>query len=269
MGGLQARTPVPECHGRARDVTHRSSSASKRICHHGQHVDRDNRNNFTPMNAAREVVLYAVGSPIIVDVEESLACAGVTLAAAVRNHDGNSFLLEEAKIVDARNLTERIKLLPFLVPLFTPANRQKAVIEAQTAGFGKAYTLIDPGVRVPRSFAVGEGGYLNVGCSLGAASDLAEFVFINRGVCLGHHTRIAKFVSVGPGSVVGSLVEIGKGSLIGAGAIVLPQIRIGENAIVGAGAVVTKNVPDHCLVVGNPARVIKDGILGYGGAGVV
>ena len=37
----------------------------------------------------------------------------------------------------------------------------------------------------------------------------------------------------------------------------LPGITIGENALVGAGAVVTKDVPPGAVVVGNPARVVK------------
>jgi acetyltransferase-like isoleucine patch superfamily enzyme len=51
---------------------------------------------------------------------------------------------------------------------------------------------------------------------------------------------------------------IRKGARIGAGAIILPGIEIGENSIVGAGSVVTKNVPPYSVVVGNPARRIKD-----------
>jgi acetyltransferase-like isoleucine patch superfamily enzyme len=52
-------------------------------------------------------------------------------------------------------------------------------------------------------------------------------------------------------------VRIGPGAFLGVGAIVLPGVTIGENGYVGAGAVVTRNVPDRCVVVGNPARVIK------------
>ncbi len=45
---------------------------------------------------------------------------------------------------------------------------------------------------------------------------------------------------------------------IGAGAIILPGVRIGKGAIVAAGAVVTKDVSPNKLVVGVPARAVKD-----------
>jgi Carbonic anhydrases/acetyltransferases, isoleucine patch superfamily len=51
---------------------------------------------------------------------------------------------------------------------------------------------------------------------------------------------------------------IRRGARIGGGAILLPGIEIGEEAFVGAGAVVTKDVPARKLVVGNPARVLRD-----------
>ncbi len=44
------------------------------------------------------------------------------------------------------------------------------------------------------------------------------------------------------------------GAAIGAGAVILPGVTIGRWALVGAGAVVTRNVPNHAIVVGNPAR---------------
>lgn len=46
------------------------------------------------------------------------------------------------------------------------------------------------------------------------------------------------------------------GASIGAGTIILPSRTIGRFALVGAGSVVTRDVPDHGLVVGNPARLI-------------
>lgn len=48
-----------------------------------------------------------------------------------------------------------------------------------------------------------------------------------------------------------------RGASIGANATILPGVTIGAGAMVGAGAVVTQDVPDHAVVVGNPARIIR------------
>jgi acetyltransferase-like isoleucine patch superfamily enzyme len=51
---------------------------------------------------------------------------------------------------------------------------------------------------------------------------------------------------------------IRRGARVGGGAVLCPGVEIGEEAYVGAGAVVTKDVPRRAVVVGNPARVIRD-----------
>jgi acetyltransferase-like isoleucine patch superfamily enzyme len=51
---------------------------------------------------------------------------------------------------------------------------------------------------------------------------------------------------------------IRRGARIGGGAVLLPGIEIGEEAFVGAGAVVLQDVPARAVVVGNPARRIRD-----------
>ncbi|MGH2450822.1 MAG: acyltransferase, partial [Candidatus Limnocylindria bacterium] len=51
---------------------------------------------------------------------------------------------------------------------------------------------------------------------------------------------------------------IRRGARIGGGAVLLPGIEVGEEAFVGAGAVVLRDVPPRAVVVGNPARQIRD-----------
>ena len=53
---------------------------------------------------------------------------------------------------------------------------------------------------------------------------------------------------------------IGNNCFIGIYSIIMPGVTIGDEVIVGAGSVVTKNVPSNCIVAGNPARIIKEGI---------
>lgn len=52
-------------------------------------------------------------------------------------------------------------------------------------------------------------------------------------------------------------VYIGDNSVIGFGSHISPGVRIGKNCMIGANAVVTKDIPDYCVAVGNPAKVIK------------
>jgi acetyltransferase-like isoleucine patch superfamily enzyme len=51
---------------------------------------------------------------------------------------------------------------------------------------------------------------------------------------------------------------IRRGARVGAGAVLCPAVEIGEEAFVGAGAVVVTNVPARVVVVGNPARVLRE-----------
>ncbi len=57
-------------------------------------------------------------------------------------------------------------------------------------------------------------------------------------------------------TAVGIVIE--DDAWIGAGAIILDGVRVGKGAVVGAGAVVTRDIPPHTVVVGSPARVVKE-----------
>lgn len=59
-------------------------------------------------------------------------------------------------------------------------------------------------------------------------------------------------------NVYGRAIHIKRGAWIGASATILPGVTIGENAIIGAGSVVTKDVPDNTIVVGNPAKPVRE-----------
>ena len=85
-----------------------------------------------------------------------------------------------------------------------------------------------------------------------------------RGVHIGDRARLAARSIVFAHDYYGGNMHvdtyIGKQSIIGYAAIILPGVKVGDNVIVGAGSVVSKNIPDNCIVAGNPARIIKEGI---------
>ena len=73
----------------------------------------------------------------------------------------------------------------------------------------------------------------------------------------GKPTILEAYVTIGHRAVIHS-ARVEAGCLIGIGAVVLDGVTVGAGSIVGAGSVVTKDVPVRSLVVGIPARKIKD-----------
>lgn len=73
----------------------------------------------------------------------------------------------------------------------------------------------------------------------------------------GKLTILEDYVTIGHRAVIHS-AHIERGSLIGIGAIVLDGVRVGAGSIIGAGSVVTKDVPARSLVVGVPAKPLRD-----------
>lgn len=119
--------------------------------------------------------------------------------------------------------------------------------------------------------------------SVGDYCNIGQNVFIESGVKIGSNTTIKNNISIYSGVICEDNVFLGpncvftnvltprsfvsrkkeylptlikKGASIGANATIVCGHIIGEYAMVGAGAVVTKDVPEHALVVGNPAKQI-------------
>lgn len=187
------------------------------------------------------MILYACGSDLIVDYLEICQKNNIAIEAIINN------------------LEPLIKEISgsFLVPLFSPFNRYRAVKEALELGLVPFPLLSDRNNDLPIVFEHGVGCFINKRVVIGSHSKLGNYVVINRGACLGHHIKLDDFVSIGPGVITGGGVVIKRGAMIGTGAIILPEIHVGEFAIVGAGSVVTKDVSAHAIVIGNPFKQIK------------
>src|SRR5688572_23305058 len=212
------------------------------------------------MNA---IVLYAIGSPLVVDAEEACARAGITIAAAVRNVPGKTWLSAAVRIVDEAALDDALLRIPFSVVLFTPGHRRRAFDAAQARGFAPTATLLDPTSIIARSASIGSGTFINAGCVIAGGSRIGERVVVNRSASIGHHASIGDYASLGPGVVLAGSVTVDRGATLGAGAVVLPDVHVGANAVVAAGSVVRESIPPNTLVGGNPARVLRTGIMGY------
>lgn len=126
------------------------------------------------------------------------------------------------------------------------------------------------GAHIGHECIIGKGAYIDFDVQLGSRVKVQNYaliyhgatvedgVFIGPRVCL-TNDKLPRAITPS-GALKGTDDwEVGRivvryGASIGAGAILLPGVTIGRFAMVGAGAVVTRDVPDHGLVVGQPAR---------------
>ncbi|MCC7282339.1 MAG: acyltransferase [Acetobacteraceae bacterium] len=84
-----------------------------------------------------------------------------------------------------------------------------------------------------------------------------------RGVHVGAYTQIAfeaRILCHDRSRGIYRHTRIGSNCFIGGRSLIMPGVEIGDGSIVGAGAVVTKSVPPGSIVVGNPAKIIREGI---------
>src|SRR6478752_5732496 len=115
--------------------------------------------------------------------------------------------------------------------------------------------ILGRGSLIENDTTVGAGTRIQAEAYITAYSTLEEDVFIAPCVVTTNdnymgRTERRKAEMRGP--------TIRRSARVGGGAIICPGVEIGEEAFVGAGAVVTKDVPPRMLVVGNPARVLRD-----------
>jgi acetyltransferase-like isoleucine patch superfamily enzyme len=115
--------------------------------------------------------------------------------------------------------------------------------------------ILGRGSLIENDTTVGAGTRIQAEAYVTAYSTLEEDVFIAPCVVTTNdnfmgRTEKRKALMKGP--------TIRRGARVGGGAILCPGVEVGEEAFVGAGAVVTKDVPPRKVVVGSPARVLRD-----------
>jgi acetyltransferase-like isoleucine patch superfamily enzyme len=110
------------------------------------------------------------------------------------------------------------------------------------------------GSAVDNDVVIGERVRIQTGCYLTAFSAVEDDVFVGPGVFTYNDNTMGRHAK----GIALSGAVLRRASRIGGGARILPGVEVGEEAFVAAGSVVTRNVPARTLVMGVPARRIRD-----------
>lgn len=101
-------------------------------------------------------------------------------------------------------------------------------------------------IEIPKSLSIGPGLVL---------SSRGEIIIGAK--CIGENCTFDNKVTIGVGGRNREKPIIGDNVRVESGALVFGGIRIGNNVTIKSGTVCSKNIPDNCIVEGNPARILK------------
>lgn len=124
---------------------------------------------------------------------------------------------------------------------------------------------IEPGAIIREHVSIGQQAVIMMGAVINIGAIIGDGTMIDMNVVVGGRGTIGRNCHIGAGAVIAGVVEppsakpvvIEDDVLVGANAVVLEGVRVGRGSVVAAGAVVVEDVPEHVVVAGVPARVIK------------
>lgn len=119
-------------------------------------------------------------------------------------------------------------------------------------------TLIHPTVTIPDSTILSGGVVIGAFTLISCDITIGANTYIQNHVSIGHDTIVGSHCVLSAGNAISGLCQIGDCTYVSMNVSVKDRIRIGSGTIVGMGSVVSREISDHVIAMGNPARTIKN-----------
>lgn len=127
-----------------------------------------------------------------------------------------------------------------------------------TAPAARMVSLVAPSAFVAGSAQIGRGSVIYPNCFVGHNARLGERNFVLGGSVINHDDRLADDVTVCSGVTLAGSVQVEADCYLGQACTVKQYVRIGQGSLIGMGSVVLHDVPPNSVMVGNPARRLRD-----------
>jgi sugar O-acyltransferase (sialic acid O-acetyltransferase NeuD family) len=119
-------------------------------------------------------------------------------------------------------------------------------------------TLVHPTSYVSRRARLGHGVIVYQNCTLSNNVVLGDHVLVLPNTVLSHDDEIGDYTIITGGVAISGSVKVGRSCYIGTNCAIHQSVTVGEGSLVGMGSVVRHDVPQGSVVVGNPARILRE-----------
>jgi UDP-2-acetamido-3-amino-2,3-dideoxy-glucuronate N-acetyltransferase len=216
-------------------------------------------------------------APGLVLGEEVAIGDGVVFGANVVVHDGvdlgagcvigDNAIIGKTPVLSARSSARREPASRLVLGERVSVGAGSIVFVGARVGVG---AIVGDQAHVRERAAIGAGSVVGRGSAIGSDAVIGARVRIQTNVWLTSYSVVEDDVFVGPGVVTTNDDAMARsdeplrgptlrrGCRVGGGVVLAPGVEIGEEAFVAAGAVVTRDVPPRMLVMGVPARVVRE-----------
>ena len=126
-----------------------------------------------------------------------------------------------------------------------------------------AISLISKNAYVDETVSLGKGVQIMPGSVIHCFTKVEDYTIINTSSTVDHECTIGKGCHIMGGVSIAGRVSLGDYVTIGTNATILPDIKVGKGSYIGAGSVVTKDTGENQVIVGSPARFLRDNLHKY------
>jgi sugar O-acyltransferase (sialic acid O-acetyltransferase NeuD family) len=119
-------------------------------------------------------------------------------------------------------------------------------------------TLVHPTTYLSRRAKIGRGALIFQHCTISNSAIIGDHVVILPQTIVSHDCLLGDYAVSTSGVLIASEAKVGRNAYLGSACSMLPGVKIGEGALVGLSSVVLRDVEPYKVMVGNPARVLRD-----------